>query len=253
MAFARRGSLLILMLAVVIAAPVAGQTKPDLADALEAAIEKDGPTIAQQRFIEILRSGGAEKYTLDQRKLGQLLQSYVQAGEVDEMQAVANVMAEYSVAMSRANGMVIPEPQASDRTERASATDRSVTTEESVAMRRRERLGEPRPDNDRFMGFYGVAPDGQNGMRMWFVSRSCDGYLTVGPMWADTQEWYLRSTGDTSFEYPGDSFNPVVHIAFTAPARGRATGMKLDYEGFTDPMVRLRDLDPEWIPNCEGR
>lgn len=95
-----------------------------------------------------------------------------------------------------------------------------------------------------------MAPDGEGGRRTFFVSRTCDGHLIMGAMWADLDPWRMRSMDDTSFEWPGSSFSDPVHARFAAESGDRATGVTIDLDGFTDPMIRLGDLPEGWQPDC---
>jgi hypothetical protein len=180
----------------------------------------------------------------------------MEAGEMESAQVVMRLASAYSLQATRAalppDALPDPPVSAQRSTPPREAGEAQDGEEAAARARMLAALGEARTDLGRFGGIYGNAPDGDGGRRTFFVTVTCEGHLMVGPMWADVAPWRMRSLGDTEFRWAGNDFADPVRATFATGQDGTATGLTVDLEGFTEPMIRLSDLDPGWQSRCPG-
>jgi hypothetical protein len=73
---------------------------------------------------------------------------------------------------------------------------------------------------------------------------SCDGYLVAGALWGGAADWWMRSTGDTTFSYK-DSFSHL-NLEFQTDSSGKATRMIHDLSGLASPLDRVEAIPSDW-------
>jgi hypothetical protein len=234
------------------------QKKPPLSEALRKALAKERPADVQERFIAAIETGKLD-YEIDPQQLNALGLEYIQAGDIERGQAVMAVAANASrllLADMMPPGMAeaMEEAATADKADRERKREQQAAArqseEEAAAERARARTGPPRDDLDRFHGIYGTEEGGIT--RALFLVKNCDGHLLFSSTWGDAAPWVLRSTSDTSFEYPGDDFMKPIHIEITTGDDGRATRIAHDLDALGSPLDRIADLPPDWQPKCGG-
>lgn len=223
-------------------APAQAEDKPALSAEIKKVLDSQGSAAALSRF-KALFPAQKDKYDVDFDGFGKMANSYAQAGEMEKMQAViemTTVIAEdtYSAAMARA-GAKMPEPPAGPE-----------KTEPEPQPAPAYDAGLARDDLERFVGLYSD-PEKPEETRSLFAAVSCDGYLVVGATWGDAANWWMKSVGDTKFEY-ADSFTRL-KLEFDVGPDGKALAMKHDLDFLPNPLKRIGPLPEEWGRDCIKR
>jgi hypothetical protein len=240
-------------LALVCPVSVVGQQtgKPLLSEEIRSALKRAGPEAAQLRFDEIFPDE-KDQYEVDVNGLTVMATEYMKSGDQATAMVLLNMTATITRAMIATGTPYLPaatNPLPANRGAQAATTPPKAAPSPDPAPDR----GPAREDLERFRGLYGmVRQDGQR--RDLFVTTSCDGYLIVGPMWADVSNWWMKSVGDATFDM-SDSFTSL-HIEFQLGADGSATGVSHDVEGLPSPLPRVGPLPDGWggcVQREEGR
>ncbi len=222
------------------------QAAPALSVALRAALEKEAPAAVEKRFKDAL-TADARAYEVDAQALNALGAEYLQKGEMEKGMAVLAVTA-HAMQLSVAGQF----PAGTNPAGQRGRADRNEAVGDEARARQRalDSRGPARPDLERFHGLFALPGAGPE--RALFLVRNCDRHLTMGPTWADTSPWILRSRGDTTFEYPGDDFQKPIRVSITTDADGRATAISHDVADVPSPLVRSGDLPAGFAPVCGG-
>jgi len=224
------------------------QGKPSLSKEIGSVIEAEGISAAKQRFADLYPAHKAE-YEVDPQELMVLGQGYMQAGDMETGMAVMEMLGAIVAEMST-GAMQTYSPQMAEMARKAEEEERAARAQEAMdreeAQRSQERKeaqarGKARSDLDRFKGIYGDPGDSER-LRTLFVTVSCDGYLVMGPMWADVGPWWMRSAADTVFTYADDWTSLSVEFS----GSGEATTLTHDIEGVVSPAARVGALPSEW-------
>lgn len=226
------------------------QDKLQLSDELRRVIESEGVPAAKQFFSEVYPAH-QDEYTIDTQSLMMLASQYISAGNMEAGQAmgeitsvitqdmVSSAMTEYAPAMQQQ----MEEMQRMEEAQAAQA-DHGRAAEQQVQEQKATRdRGKSRDDLQRFVGLYGAPGDSRNN-RQLFVTVSCDGYLVVGPMWADVSPWWMRSAADTVFTY-ADSFISLA-LEFNLRENGEVESLAHDLESLASPLQHVGPLPDEW-------
>lgn len=228
------------------------QKKPPLSEALRKALDKEKPADVEKRFLATIDAGTLE-YDVDAPGLNALGIQYMQDGDMERGTVVMSVAGRAAQLMMEQMMPGMAEAAAAEKAARERERQERAarpTEEEAAAERARAAAGPPRDDLDRFHGIYGSEKDGVQ--RALFLVRTCDGHLQLGTTWGDVAPWVLRSTGDATFEYPGDSFTKPIHVQVSTDADGKATAIAHDLEFLGNPLQRIADLPAGWQPKCGG-
>lgn len=237
------------------ARPAAAQDapkKPPLSEALRKALATEKPADVEKRFLAAFDAGKLD-YDVDGQGLNALGIQYMQDGDMERGTVVMSVAGRAAQLMMEEMMPGMAEAAAAEKADRErERKERAArpTEEEAAAERARAAAGPPRDDLDRFHGIYGTKKDGVQ--RALFLVRNCDGHLQLGATWGDVAPWVLRSTGDVTFEYPGDSFTKPIHVRITTGPGGKATSIAHDLEFLGSPLSRIADLPADWQPQCGG-
>ncbi len=138
--------------------------------------------------------------------------------------------------------------QKADEAAKAQRTADQAAEREMRRQAEERSRGKSRDDLERFVGLYSD-PGSDETNRTVFVTVSCDGYLVVGPMWADVGPWWMRSAADKVFTY-SDSWT-TLSIEFLG-TDGRGMMLKHDIEGVSSPLENKAPLPDEW-EDCQPR
>lgn len=235
-----RSAIFLVALSLASATAARGQVspvKPLLSGEIRRILDRDGAAAAQRRFDEMYPAH-KDRYELDVGGLDTLVLEYLRAGD----QSTAELIMKMSATITRdriadmAASMSVPtHTPESDTLERAGPEPRAVAPVPD--------LGPARDDLSRFSGLYGTAaPQGRR--RDLFVTVSCDGHLVVGAMWADTDNWWMRSISDHAFE---SSRSPVpLHLEFEIGPDGAVRAMRHDLGDLPTPLPRSGPLPDGW-------
>lgn len=211
------------------------EEKPALSAEIKKVLDAQGPEAALGKFKELFPAQ-KDRYEVDLEGFGKMANSYAQAGDMERMQAViemTGLLAQdaYGAAMAQ-SGVKLPEPppvpeKPEPEPQPAPAYD----------------AGPAREDLERFVGLYSD-PAKPEKTRSLFATVSCDGYLVVGATWGDAANWWMKSVGDTEFEY-ADSFIRL-NLEFDVGSDGKALSMKHDLDSMPNPLKRIGLLPEEW-------
>ena len=226
-------------------ATAAAQGEPVIAPEIGRLISEQGIATARQRFTELAESPSLD-FNLETQGMMTLMSAYMQAGNNEAAEAVAEMNAQmmqkmlsgtqatYPAGMSEIMAEMEKAEQAADAQRQAGIEEERRTQEKLAAQSR----GKSRDDLQRFAGLFGEPK------REIFVTVSCDGYLVTGPMWADVGPWWMRSAADKVFTY-ADSWQSF-SMEFEADGDGRIVRMKHEIEGAPSPMEHAGPLPDEW-------
>ncbi len=226
--------------------PAAAQEKPLLSQEIRSAIEADGAAGGKARFAEIYPDQASE-FEMDSRGLMMMGTEYMQAGNMEAGMAIIEMaqtinMDMMNQAMQQHAPQMLEAQKAAEEAERAAREQSARDREEAARMEQKQleqARGKPRDDLDRFTGLFAHRDDTQR-TRTLFVTRSCDGYLVVGPMWADVGPWWMRSASTTVFTYQ-DSYQ-ALSVEFSDD--GKSLGHDLD--DIASPMEKVDTLPRDW-------
>ena len=226
-------------------ANAAPQGEPVIAPEIGRLISEQGIDAARQRFTELAESPSLD-FNLETQGMMTLMSAYMQAGNNEAAEAVAEMNAQmmqkmlsgtqtmYPAGMSEIMAELQQAEQAADAQRRAGIEEDRRMQEKATAQSR----GRSRDDLQRFVGLYGEPK------REIFVTVSCDGYLVTGPMWADVGPWWMRSAADKVFTY-ADSWQSF-SMEFEADGNGRILRMRHEIEGVPSPMQHSGGLPDGW-------
>lgn len=215
-----------------------GQEADTLAGELRKALARGGTVEAQRRFDEVWPAEKS-RYPYDPQEFMLLVQEQNQAGDMEAMNALVEINARLMLD-SMETAMPGFDTAMADAVAEQEERD-AVAEQDAQAQSAAQHLGVARNDLGRFTGMYG------EGRRQMFVNMTCDGYLSAGPMWADTAPWRMRSAADTVFTY-SDGFMSFA-MEFETDGDGKGTALSHDIEGAPSPMARNGDLPVEYR-NC---
>ncbi|MGA7305845.1 MAG: hypothetical protein WBW88_13280 [Rhodothermales bacterium] len=238
--YLRRATILIIWVGMIGPVMVRAQDaaeKPKLSEEIERVLSEEGPEAAKARFDEIFPAM-QDEYVVDANAFATLGTQYMQNGDVETgmlfIQMVGTITAEAIKSAQDAfdaSGMAPPEVE-----------ETMGETEEPVSSPPSDR-GPARTDLTRFAGFYGT-PEQAEENRMLFVTESCDGYLVVGAVWGDAENWWMRSEGDNAFSYSSQYTN--IHMEFDVDDNGNAKAMIHDLDFMPSPLPKHQPLPEEW-------
>jgi hypothetical protein len=224
--------------------------KPLLSEEIRTVLESKGAEAAKERFAEIYPSQ-QEDYNVDMDGIMKLGSGYMQAGEMNSGMVVMEMMS--TIASGMAGAMNIPGmptgamAQQMAQAEKEEKARQAKARDKEKAQAQAQSRGKVRQDLKRFMGMY---VDPANANRTLFAMPSCDGYLVIGPMWADVGPWWMRSSADSDFTY-ADSFQDF-KMEFVTDATGKAKEVRHNLDGVSSPLVLQGPLPEDW-PACQER
>lgn len=229
--------------------------EPVIAPEIGQLIAEEGVDAANQRFSELMQSDSLN-YTIESQGLMTLMSGYMQAGNNGAAEAVGEMYAQLMQQMMSGGASMFPPEMAeamagAKAAEEAAEKQRKAEQEEERKMQQKseqQSRGKTRDDLDRFVGLYSD-PGSNDTNRSIFVTKSCDGYLVTGPMWADVGPWWMRSAADKVFTY-SDSWTNL-SFEFTGDD-GRGMRLNHDVKGTVSPLENKRPLPEDW-PECVER
>jgi hypothetical protein len=229
-------ALTVLLLCSASTIPVLAEEKPLLSAEIQKTLDADGIEAAQRRFDELFPSQ-KEKYQIDMNGFAQMAMTYMKAGDMTTGQAIL----EMSAALTRdaISGANVPGAQ-------TPAAPPAAKQPEPDPVQGYD-SGPSRKDLERFVGLYSD-PQKPDELRSLFATVSCDGRLVVGATWGDAQNWWMKSVGDTAFEY-SDSFTKL-KLQFQTGPDGKAVSMNHDLEFMPKPLKRIGPLPEQWGSDC---
>jgi hypothetical protein len=229
--------------------------EPVIAPQIGQLIAEEGVEAANQRFAELIQSPSLN-YQLETQGLMTLMSGYMQAGNAEAGEAVGEMYAQVMQKMISGGASMFP-PEMAEAMKNAQAAEEAAEkqrqaeqAEERKLQQKREQQsrGKSRDDLDRFVGLYSD-PNSDDKLRAIFVTKSCDGYLVTGPMWADVGPWWMRSAADKVFTY-ADSWTNL-SFEFSGDD-GRGMRLNHDVEGTVNPLENKGPLPEDW-PECMER
>ena len=228
----------VMILMVVLLAPpaslAAAQDKPALSGEIAKVLAASGPDGAQARFDEIYPAHKAD-WTLDMTGFGNLMTGLMAKGNTKAGTVVMGMMQVIGQDPDTFVGMAPGSVESSLGGPPAAPSPPPEPKEDP--------LGPARSDLDRFTGLYGDPDESDPNRKLW-VSVSCDGHLVAGAMFGDASNWWLRSTGDTSFE--AQVFGGEI-LTFSFEMGGsQATAMIHQVDYMPSPLQRTEPLPDEW-------
>jgi len=234
------------LLCALVAAPVTAQEQSLLSAEIRAALDGGGLDAAQQKFNE-LYPAQQEQYRADYEGLAAIATEYMQAGEYETGQAVADMAV--AVVTGQVQGEMATQgmnPAMAEAMGTAEtmepAPDATPAAKEQPAAK--YEAGPARSDLDRFAGLYSDPAQPDERKSFW-AAVGCDGRLVTGATWGDASPWWMKSVSDLAFEY-ADSWTQI-RMDFQAGSDGAATGMTHDREDILpSPLTRIGPLPPEW-------
>ncbi|TDR17538.1 hypothetical protein [Marinicella litoralis] len=225
-----------------------------MADELKAAINQGGVAAAKKRFAEIYPAQKS-KYPFDASAFMQLITEYVNSGNMEVVQVLAEINATLSQEMIQTQ-LAAAQPQMSAlmaQHEQALALANLQQQQLIEQMEQGEKpqlkptsKGSLRSDLDRFIGLYG-APNNSSAHRQLWVSKSCEGQLVVGATWGDAAPWWMQADADAVFTYSDHFFS--LAIRFTLDDNNQASELTHDLANFTSPLIRTGPLTADY-PSC---
>lgn len=214
-------------------------------------IESHGVEGARARFAE-LWANNADGFEPDPEALADLGTRYLQEGDIEAGMAVMEMvsiisLAELDAALQSQAALVaeMEAAAAAIAAETAPAAAPEAADEQPPAGDRRVDPGPAREDLERLSGVY--ASDGEPGREL-FVTRTCDGYLVAGPMWADTAPWQLQSESREAFTFQQGDLH--FRLEFATSGDGAAQQLSHSIRGLASPMQRRGPLQGSW-PDCQ--
>lgn len=229
--------------------------KPPLSTEIAQLIENHGVDAARERFGELWENA-ANEYEPDTDGLADLGTRYLQEGDIEAGMAVMEMVSIISLAeldtALESQAALVAEMEGAAAEIAAETGDRTdaAPADESPQPKAPER-GPARTDLERLTGIYSSdeAPN-----RELFVTRTCDGFLVVGPLWADTSPWNLRSVGREAFTFRQGDLQ--FQLEFATGDDGAARQLSHTIRGLASPMQRRGPLPGDWQscqPAAEGR
>ncbi len=223
--------------------------KPPLSAEVARLLESHGVDAARERFAELWANSAAD-YEADVEGLADLGTRYLEAGDIEAGMAVMEMvsivsLAELDAALeSQAEMVAEMEAAAAELAADASDETEAAPGDEGPAPAAPDR-GPARTDLARLTGIYASA-EAPN--RELFVTRTCDGFLVVGPLWADTAPWDLRSQGGETFSFRQGELQ--FQLEFATGSDGAARQLSHTIRGLASPMQRRGPLPDDW-PRCQ--
>ncbi|MEQ9462120.1 MAG: hypothetical protein RJQ10_00545 [Haliea sp.] len=211
-------------------------------------IDSQGVDAARERFAELWASA-ADDYEPDLDALADLGSRYLQEGNIEAGMAVMEMVSIISLAeldaALQSQAALVAEMEAA-AAEIAATTGAPASAQDGSAGQQAEATdrGPARADLERFAGIY--ASDEQPD-RQLFVTRTCDGFLVAGPMWADVAAWQLGSEGKQVFTFEqGELF---FQLAFSG-GEGMPQILNHNIRGLASPLRHRGPLPGDW-PRCQ--
>lgn len=222
--------------------------KPPLSSEVARLIENHGVDATRERFAKLWAESAAD-YRADVEGLADLGTRYLQEGNIEAGMAVMEMVSIISLAeldtalQSQAALMAEMEAAAAEIAAENSARAEAAPGDESPAPASPD-SGLARTDLARLTGIYASedTPD-----RKLFVTRTCDGFLIAGPLWADTASWSLRPEGKEAFSFRQGELQ--FQLEFATGSDGAARQLSHTIRGLASPMQRRGPLPGDW-PHC---
>jgi len=217
--------------------------KPLLSELMKTTIDQHGADAARAKFKQIYPKH-KEDYLIDTPAMNQLMSDYAQAGNMEALQVLSEVVtvitqdliAKHMTGQEETmKALMAEQKKQADAKEHKSKTQPVEKTKQIV-----------RTDLDRFTGLYGD-PDKADPYRQLWVAQSCDGRLVIGATWGDVAPWWTTSQSDKQFSYK-DSFIQL-SFEFNETAQKQSTRLKHDLQGMASPLQRIGPLTDEY-PTC---
>ena len=228
------------------ATPVTAQEQALLSAEIRTALDEGGLDAAQQRFDELFPSQ-QEQYRADYEGLAAIATEYMQAGEYQTGQAVADMAV--AVVTGQMQGEMATQGMNPAMAEALATAETMEPAPEAEAATEAKPAAEYEPgpartDLDRFAGLYSDPAQPDERKSFW-AAVGCDGRLVTGATWGDASPWWMKSVSDLVFEY-ADSWTQI-RMDFQAGSGEAATGMTHDREDILPShLTRIGPLPPEW-------
>ncbi|MEQ8802389.1 hypothetical protein [Haliea sp.] len=217
--------------------------KPLLSAEVARLLESHGVDAARERFAELWTNSAAD-YEADVEGLADLGTRYLEAGNIEAGMAVMEMVSIVSLAgletALESQAEMVAEMEAAAAELAADAGAEAAPGDEGPAPAASDR-GPARTDLARLTGIYASA-EAPN--RELFVTRTCDGFLVAGPLWADTAPWDLRSQGGETFSFRQGELQ--FQLEFATGNDGAARELSHTIRGLASPMQRRRPLPDDW-------
>ncbi len=207
--------------------------RPPLSIEMARLIDGEGASAARERFAELWESGSAD-YEPDVDGLASLGSRYLQEGNIEAGMVVMEMVSVISLA----------ELDSALESQAALVAEMEAPGDE-VGQRTSADRGPARGDLERLTGIFARE---EASRRELFVTQTCDGFLVVGPLWADTAPWNLRSEGEESFTFRQGALQFA--LEFATGDDGVAQQLSHNIRGLATPMQRRGPLPGDW-PSCQ--
>jgi hypothetical protein len=245
-------ALFIFFLVLVTAYPAYAQDQPMIAPEIGQLIAEDGIDAAWERFNEMANNDSLNM-SIEMQGMNTLMSSYMQAGNQEAAQAVAEMNSRLTMSMlsDAMEGMGM-DLEAMQQAEMAANEQEKINRAQAQKLEQKKQAqtqGKSRDDLERFVGLYGETGKDDLG-RTIFVIVSCDGYLVAGPMWADVGPWWMRSAADNVFTYADSFMNFSMEFKPGGPNGGYL--VEHEIEGIGTPMEWKTEL-PDGYRECIER
>lgn len=221
--------------------------KPPLSAEVARLLESHGVDAARERFAKLWADSAAD-YEADVEGLADLGSRYLEAGNIEAGMALMEMVSIVSLAeldtALESQAEMVAEMEAAAAELAADASAEAAPGDEGPAPAAADR-GPARTDLARLTGIYASAEAPE---RKLFVTRTCDGFLVVGPLWADTAPWDLRSQGGEAFSFRQGELQ--FQLEFTTEGKGAARQLSHTIRGLASPMQRRGPLPGDW-PRCQ--
>ena len=215
--------------------------KQSLSELLKTTIDQQGSVAAKNKFSQIYPKQ-KEEYSIDNRAMSQLISDYAQAGNMEAVQVLSEVMTTITqdmIAQHMAGQDEVMKNMMAKQHQKQSSKPEKKSQQEPQKHT-------PRTDLDRFTGLYGD-PNKADPYRQMWVAQSCDGRLVTGVTWGDVAPWWMTSESDSQFSYK-DSFTNL-NFEFNGMKDNQATTLTHDLQGLVSPLQRVGPLTDDY-PKC---
>ncbi len=220
---------------------------PPLSTEVARLIDSQGVDAARERFAE-LWANAADTYEPDLDALADLGSRYLQEGNIEAGMAVMEMvsiisLAELDAALQSQAALVAEMEAAAAEIAAATAAPASARDGSESQQPAATDRGPARTDLEHLAGIYAsdAEPD-----RQLFVTRSCDGFLVAGPLWADVAPWELSSEGKEVFTFEQGEL--YFQLEFTGGGEAAPRGLRHNIRGLASPLQHRGPLPRDWPP-----